>query len=107
MNSSIEEQLSLLKGMTIRTGVIHEAQRLQLEMWPRMSKQIESCTPKANFENKLILLDCKSRTKKFKMSEFETKLFENIVLWVRKILWDETIVQIKVNGKTVYDSSDA
>ena len=32
--SSIEEQLSLLRDFTNRTGVVHEAQLLQLKMWP-------------------------------------------------------------------------
>ncbi len=96
------EQLMLLKGMTVRAGVIHEAQRLQLEMWPRLSKKISSCVPKIDMEKKLVILDCKAKS--YRTDAFERQLFDNILIWVRSILWDETKVVIRVNRKVVFNS---
>lgn len=101
------QQLAMLKGMTVSTGAIHEAQRLQLECWPRMSKQIEACQPKADFKTKTIVLECKTfkKVKTFKMADFEKKLFQEMIAWVRTILWDETRLVIMVNKKRVFDSA--
>lgn len=104
--SKAMEQLMLLKGTTLRTGAIHEAQRLQLELWPRMSDQIQSCLPKVNFTTKTIALSCITFGKsKFKMEDFEKKLFQEILGWVRLILWDDTRVIIMINKKRVFDSA--
>lgn len=103
---AMKEQLAMLKGMTVSTGAIHEAQRLQLECWPRMSKQIERCQPKADFETKTIVLECKTfKSKAFKMGAFEKRLFQEMVGWVRIILWDDTRLVITVNKKRVFDSA--
>ena len=102
----MKQQLAMLKGMTVTTGAIHEAQRLQLECWPRMSKQIQHCQPKADFKTKTIVLECKTfKGKPFKSSDFEKKLFQEMVGWVRIILWDETRLVITINKKRVFDSA--
>lgn len=71
-----------------------------------MSKQISACLPKADVETKTIVLECKTfNAKPFKMKDFEKKLFEEMVGWVRSILWDETRVVISINKKRVFDSA--
>lgn len=36
-DATVHEQLLLLRDMTQRTGVLHEAQKLQLSIWPRIA----------------------------------------------------------------------
>lgn len=104
---TVEEQLMLLKATTIRTGAIHEAQKLQMQLWPRMSNQIApGVVAKVDPEKKIVILECKSKKKPYNHAEFEAKLFNEIVGWVRRIVWDETKVVIKVNGKRLLDSSN-
>jgi hypothetical protein len=101
--TNVMEQLMHLKAMTVRTGGIHEAQKLQLISWPRLSKQIARVVAKVDPENKAVTLECESP--KYKETKFEKELFKNILVWVRTILWDETRVVVKVNKKRVFDSA--
>jgi hypothetical protein len=96
---STEEQLQLLKAMTIRTGSIHEAQALQLKMWPRLIEGVTSSEARLDVDTQSVTFLCKGSVKKSKVNK---ALYENIGLWVRKILWDKTQVIIKINGKAVY-----
>jgi hypothetical protein len=103
--SDVEEQLMMLKRMTVTTGAIHEAQKLQLINYPRMSAKIKAVTTKVDVAKKTVYFECQAKTKVYKSGKFENELFENIVTWVRILLWDESRVVIKVNGKRELDSA--
>lgn len=95
----IKDQLKVLKGLTVTTGIIHDAQKLQLEMWPLVIFEASGCTVKINTEKQFVevLLVLKKKPSKKK---YETGT-EVLTQWVRNILWDNTVV--KVNFKEVGD----
>jgi hypothetical protein len=102
--STPEEQLQLLKAMTLRTGAIHEAQALQLKMWPTLIENITKSEAQVDTEKKTVTFVCESSG--LRPSKHQRLLFENIEKWVRNILWNETRVVIKINKKRVFDSSN-
>jgi hypothetical protein len=97
-----EEQLQLLKAVTIRTGAIHDAQALQLKMWPTLIPGVTSSEARVDVENKKVLFVCKSNA--LRPTKKTALLYKNIAKWVQNILWNETQVVIKINGKAVFNS---
>lgn len=98
-----EEQLMQLKAMTVRLGVIHEAQALQLKMWPLLIPNIGEAESKVDVETKTVIMVCKTaKGKKFRNTSKVKMLCENIDKWVKLILWNETALSIVVDGKTIY-----
>lgn len=100
--ASFKEQLALLKAATVRTGAIHEAQALQLRMWPLLIPDTKSATAKVDTERKIVTYECK--TTKAKLTVKAKTIMKNITIWTRSILWDDTTIVFKLNGKVVYDS---
>ena len=101
--AKIREQLDLLKGTTISTGAIHEAQKLQLQMWPRMLSHVKSVTSvSVSHENKLVVFNCTQG--ETSASAVDKKIYPAIREWVRNILWNETEIVIKLDRKVAYDS---
>ncbi len=96
------EQLALLKTMTIRTGAIHEAQALQLKMWPLLIPDVAKAEAHVDTERKIVTYRCK--TKSNKNAKKRTDTMDNIVTWTRKMLWDDSTVIFIVNDKAVYDT---
>jgi len=99
---SAEEQLQLLKAMTVRTGSIHEAQALQLRMWPRMIHGVTKAEARVDTDKQQVTMICESTA--LRPTKMTKKLCEEICKWTRTILWDKTKVVIKINGKVVFDS---
>lgn len=102
-SEELQEELYLLANLTRRTGIIHDAQTLQLELWPFML--IESIVYNKisiDRESHSVLFEIsitKKITKK-KAKEAQEKLQE----WIRVILWEDTSVQlalelISLNGE--------
>ncbi len=104
---SLKEQLMWLKANTVRTGAIHEAQAVQLRNYPLLLPNAVVGTGKAsvNTDHKMVEfsveIDGLRPTKKFK------QMCVNIEKWTRTILWDDTVVVIKANSKTVFDSRNS
>jgi hypothetical protein len=96
------EQLALLKTMTLRTGSIHEAQALQLKMWPLLIPDVTKAEATVDSERKLVTFKCEATSSRATKKKRET--MDNIILWTRKILWDESAVIFVINDKTVYDT---
>ena len=98
-----KEQLMQLKAMTVRMGVIHEAQALQLKMWPLLIPDVSKAVSKVDVETKSVIMTCETKKgKKFKKTDQIDLLCKNIEEWTRAILWEETVVSIIVNGETIY-----
>ena len=100
----LSTQLTLLKTVTVRTGGIHEAQQLQLKMWPRMIRGTTRKTKvELDTERKLVrfVLDT---DKTFRLDVKTKRLLKEIQNWTRSILWDETDVVFVAKGKTIHDS---
>lgn len=101
---STREQLRHLKGMTMRLGQIHEAQVLQLRNYPLLLPNIKRASTKIDHETRSIIYDCESKTGKHRKSKKFTAMVENIIIWTRSIVWDDTAVEVKIDGKVVYDT---
>lgn len=94
----------LLKATTIRTGAIHEAQVLQLKIWPRLNPMISKSEARVDVENKTVTFVCESGSLRPKKSD--RVFFENLEKWVKDLLWDETTVTVRINDKIVFESKD-
>jgi hypothetical protein len=95
---ALTEQLILLKSVTLRTGAIHEAQALQLKMWPKLMEGVASSEAKVDVENKKVVFNIKA-TEEFNSSKINKRIAKEIISWTRLILWDQTEVVFKVNRK--------
>ena len=88
-----KEQLGLLKGLTVKFGILHEAQTLQLEMWPLVIFNAISNTTTVDTEKhivnfKVVINKSISQAKK----EEGKKVLQS---WVRTILWDNSGVEVE------------
>lgn len=100
---SVLEQLQQLKGITIRTGLIHEAQAVQLRNYPRIVEGITKATTKLDTDSRSVIYTCEAAPG-FKLSKKRRLMCDNIVVWIRTVIWDDTSVVFEVNGKAIYDS---
>lgn len=100
---SIKEQLAYLKGLTVTTGGLHEAQILQLRNYPLVLPNVSSAQTKIDTEGKLIQYDLKVE-RKFKKTKKFNDMCKAVTVWIRSIVWDDTAVVLIANKETVYDS---
>lgn len=105
---SFKDQLMQLKAMTVRVGSLHEAQVLQLRNYPLLIPRVIKAETEIDPSLKLVTYKCSSDAKGFFNRFRKTKEVEdfckNIEVWVRTIVWDDTIVEIYVDNKTIFDS---
>jgi hypothetical protein len=94
------EQLAMLKGMTVRSGAVHEAQVVQLRNYPLLLSFTE--TAETHIGEKLVVYNITST--KFKKTKKSIAAMDKIVDLTRKILWDDTDVVFNVNGNPVRDT---
>jgi len=100
----VKAQLYHLKGITERLNTIHEAQALQLRNYPRLIPNIKSAETKIDIDKHLIIFECESESKMFRKTKKTKIAIDNIVTWIRSIVWDDSILEVIVNGKSVYDT---
>ena len=100
----IKEQLRYLKGVTEKLNVVHEAQIVQLRNYPRLIPNVKSAETKIDIDNRTIVYECTSESKIFRKTKKVNIAIENIILWIRTIVWDSTTIEIIVNGKSIYDT---
>lgn len=102
---SVQEQLMQLRAMTIRTGAIHEAQRLQITNWPKLvpgvSLKPDDTVVQVDIENHVVHIMAKSKGKTFRTTSAVKEWVKNIQFWTAAILWPDTRVVFKVNGKQI------
>lgn len=99
----LSTQLAMLKATTERMGVLHEAQLLQIRNYPILLDGIVSATASVDIAGKTIIYDCKSNSN-FRKTAMKKKAFLRIVWMIQQIVWSDTIVELNVNGKPIYDS---
>lgn len=100
----IKKQLKYLKGVTEKLNVVHEAQIVQLRNYPRLIPNIKNAETSIDIDNKTVIYNCDSETKTFRKTKKTLIAIENVVTWIQTIVWDNTVVEFIVNGKTVYDT---
>ena len=104
----ILQQLQVLKGMTVTTGVIHEAQTLQLQMWPLVAFPFAlSTVAKIDTESRTVTFEIVTSLKKDPTGKANDRAKEYVQEWTRKILWDNTKVNYHWinNGKRTRKST--
>jgi hypothetical protein len=100
----MKEQLKYLKGITERIDVLHEAQTLQLRNYPLLIPNIDTAETTIDQANKTVRYKCVSKKKPFRKTKKVDIAIQNIDEWIRFIIWDDTIVEISVDEKEIYDS---
>ena len=100
--ASTRTQLQWLKTLTHRTGAIHEAQSLQLKLYPMMLPNAKTAEARVDIEKKAVkyIVTCKP----LKKGALFDKVCTEMAGWTRWLLWDDTKVTIEVNGKVMYVS---
>jgi hypothetical protein len=101
---SFLKQLMYLKGMTVRTGSIHEAQALQIRNWPLTIPGVKSAEAHVNTDAKIVKYVLIPKSKAFKTTVKVTEMCTLIDKFIKSILWDETTVIMEVNKRAIYDS---
>jgi hypothetical protein len=107
-NTEHIEQLMLLRAVTARTGILHEAQVRQLKLWPLLVfQESKSATCKPNVEKKSIVFDVTNGPKPFKPGRNERRIEPReapVMLsnWVKQLLGEDwaVTINVKTNGKT-------
>ena len=100
----IKAQLRYLKGMTEKLNVVHEAQIVQLRNYPVLIPNVKTAETEIDIDNRTVTYKCESETKIFRKTKKTKIAIENITTWIQTIEWDDTIVELIVNGKSIYDS---
>jgi hypothetical protein len=99
-DASQEEQLLMLKGLTRSMGVLHEAQVLQLKMWPLvLFTHARKCEERVNLETReidFVILQTKGEAPK----DLEARM-EALVGWTKWLLGDDWMVKVKLRNKTL------
>ncbi len=100
---NIKQQLAYLKGITVTTGGIHDAQALQLKNYPLVIDGVKSAKTKVDSDHKLVHYEL-TFDKGASFTPAAKQVCEAIVLWVRTIIWDETAVVFYGGKEVLYDS---
>jgi hypothetical protein len=87
------EQLKILKGMTLRTGIIHDAQMLQLEMYPLVV--FDAISSVLNIDTDKRYIKMVVSVNKLPKSQDLLQNEDLIRGWVRSILWDDSSVDFE------------
>lgn len=101
---STKEQLLKLKAMTIRFGVLHEAQALQIRNYPLLIPGVISAEANVSIERKSVSYSCKGKNNRFRNTAKAKESYKMIEQWIRTILWDDTYIEVTVNNKLIYNS---
>ena len=100
----VHQQIMLLRDITVRTGAIHEAQVVQLKLWPYVAyNNVEQCEIHIHADPELInkspRVEYRLITKGRGIGAKPQKRHEAIALWTRELLGDAFEVVVFINGK--------
>lgn len=104
----IMEQLALLRELTRSTGILHEAQKLQLDYWVRVvvddatGHYIEAKLEGAGRQVTYVVTTSNAKKKKTKkkLQALQKKL-ATLDEYVKVLLGRDVTVQVKIDGKLV------
>lgn len=100
-NPSQEEQLLMLRDLTARAGVLHEAQVLQLKMWPLvLFGHVKKCEERVNLETReidYVFLQTKGKPS----NDFKERL-DVLVGWTKWLLGSDWVVRVKLRDKLIH-----
>lgn len=102
-NLDIYSQLLLLKEATNRFGSLHEAQLLQLKMYPILLNGVLKSETHIDVEKKLVFFKL-VETKSFKLTKKNKDILQKIIEWTRRLLWDDCSIIFLKDEKVIYDT---
>jgi len=102
-NLSIYSQLMLLKEATNRFGSLHEAQLLQLKMYPVLLNGVLKSETHIDVEKKMVFFKL-TKVKGFKLSKHNKEVIQKIIDWTRSLLWDDCSVVFVKDQEVIYDT---
>lgn len=98
------EQLALLKEMLASRGILHEAQVLQLKIWPLIAMEhATSSETRFYFDEKLVVFVVKVPKKAKEPKDMKVRL-EKLTESVKWLLGDEYNVEVCQGRKTIFRS---
>jgi hypothetical protein len=98
---SKEQQLQMLKEQTRLTGALHDAQVLQLKMWPLVVfDRAQGSRFTWDPEKKVVvfMLDMPTKGKEQKLAWWEERV-KVLNGWVQVLLGEDWYIEVKVTGK--------
>jgi hypothetical protein len=98
VEASKQEQLMMLRDLTRRMEVLHDAQVLQLKMWPRTLFEVKPPEIGVDFATKTVHYTLKS-LKKPKVYGDAKKRCLVMIGWIKWLLGDDWTVTITLDGK--------
>ncbi len=96
------EQLMVLREMTRTTGILHEAQVLQLKYYPLILTHATRSEFHYDFENAIVIFNLKE-TKGSKPKQW-TKRMETLAEYTQTLLGKEYTIQVKLKGELQFVS---
>ena|ERR1039457_1535063 len=98
-------QLAMLRGMTQRFGSIHEAQALQLKLWPfTVDNTLENSNAAVDFENKQV--DFEWLGSAMKIDKKYQERLETLKCNVKFLLGDDWSMTVSSSGTAIFPLSD-
>lgn len=101
---TMKEQLGQLKALTERLGTLHEAQILQIRNYPLLIPGVVRAETNIDIDKKIVSYKCSSGEKKFRNTAKVALAIEKIYEFIKYVAWTDTILEIKINGKDIFDS---
>ncbi len=114
--SQIWEELLMLRGVTETTGVIHDRQKLQLQMWGPMllphaaDIEIGVQLPWTENEGTPEAVDHDVRVVEFRVAATSRRAPQNLKKrlktlneWVKRLLGEKFTVRVLVKGKVIFE----
>lgn len=100
--NDVQKQLMMLRGLTKTTGMLHEAQVLQLKHWPRIAIPHSTYSEFA-FSHEKHLVEFRIKTKGKAPGDLKLRL-GGLTESVRDLLGPEYTVRIKDGKKKLFES---
>lgn len=91
------EQLLMLKDLTAKTGVLHEAQCLQLRYWPLVLTHATKANVYYSYKDKEVIFDLIETTGK--PHKDLAKRLKLLAKFTKELLGDEYSVAVELKGK--------
>ena len=96
-----QEQLVILRDLYQRTGALHEAQVLQLKLWPfAVDPKLDKSKADVDLDNKVVTFTWVGKKSK-KDKKYNYRL-EELYKHLRFMLGDDWIMRIHLNGSLIF-----
>jgi hypothetical protein len=99
------DELLLLRGITESTGIIHEAQALQLRLWPRtILPWIAKSAAEVDLDAKMVHYKCQTNQETPQSDDHESR-YQALGEWTQFLLGPSWFVSISVDGNLMHTCS--